>query len=159
MLSRTPLYSAHLKMAARMVDFGGWEMPLHYGSQIAEHHSVRRQCAMFDVSHMTIIDIKGEGASSYLGYLLANDTNKLAASRQALYSVMLNEEGGVIDDLMAYTIDDGYRLVVNSATRARDLEWMRAKASAFDVLIEERADLAMIAIQGPEAVTKVQTIV
>ena len=159
MLSHTPLYSAHLKMAAKMVDFGGWEMPLHYGSQIAEHHSVRRQCAMFDVSHMTIIDIKGEGASSYLGYLLANDINKLTASRQAFYSVMLNEEGGVIDDLMAYIIDDGFRLVANCATRARDLEWMRAKAAGFDVLIEERADLAMIAIQGPEAVTKIQKVV
>lgn len=159
MLLHTPLYAAHLKMAARMVDFGGWEMPLHYGSQIAEHHSVRRHCAMFDVSHMTIVDVLGEQAKSYLGYLLANDVGKLTVKRQALYSVMLNHDGGVIDDLMVYVIDKGFRVVVNCATRVKDLAWMRARATGFDVVLNERADLAMIAVQGPEAVARVQTAV
>ena len=139
MLLHTPLHAAHLKMAARMVDFGGWEMPLHYGSQIAEHHSVRRHCAMFDVSHMTIVDVLGEQAKPYL--------------------VMLNHDGGVIDDLMVYVIDEGFRVVVNCATRVKDLAWMRARATGFDVVINERADLAMIAVQGPEAVARVQTAV
>lgn len=156
MLLRTPLYPAHLKMAARIVDFGGWEMPLHYGSQIAEHHSVRRHCAMFDVSHMTIIDVLGEQTRPYLGYLLANDVSKLSGVRQALYSVMLNHDGGVIDDLMVYTIDGGFRVVANCASRVKDLAWMKARAAGFDVVIKERADLAMIAIQGPEAVARVQ---
>ncbi len=159
MLLHTPLHAAHLKMAARMVDFGGWEMPLHYGSQIAEHHSVRRHCAMFDVSHMTIVDVLGEQAKPYLGYLLANDVGKLTVKRQALYSVMLNHDGGVIDDLMVYVIDEGFRVVVNCATRVKDLAWMRARATGFDVVINERADLAMIAVQGPEAVARVQTAV
>lgn len=140
------------------MDFGGWEMPLHYGSQIAEHHSVRRQCGMFDVSHMTIIDVLGSGARAYLHYLLANDVDKLSGDRQALYSLMLNEKGGVIDDLMVYVIDNGFRLVVNCATRAKDLAWMEAQVGAFEVSVTERSDMAMLAIQGPEAMAVVQTV-
>ncbi|MBV1930413.1 MAG: glycine cleavage system aminomethyltransferase GcvT [Porticoccaceae bacterium] len=158
MLLRTSLYSAHQKLAAKLVDFGGWEMPLHYGSQIAEHHSVRRQCGMFDVSHMTIVDVLGSGARAYLHYLLANDVDKLSGDRQALYSLMLNEAGGVIDDLMIYMIDKGFRLVVNCATRVKDLAWMEAQAGSFDVTVTERDDMAMLAIQGPEAIAKVQTV-
>lgn len=159
MLARTPLYSAQLKMAAKMVDFGGWEMPLHYGSQIAEHHSVRGQCAMFDVSHMTIVDIHGERARQYLQYLLANDVSMLSAARQAIYCVMLNDQGGVIDDLIAYEIEDGFRLVVNCATRAKDIAWLELQAPPFGVTIIERADMAMIAVQGPQAIAKVRTLV
>lgn len=158
MLFRTPLYSAHQKLAAKLVDFSGWEMPLHYGSQIAEHHSVRRQCGMFDVSHMTIVDVLGSGARAYLHYLLANDVDKLSGDRQALYSLMLNEKGGVIDDLMVYVIDKGFRLVLNCATRGKDLAWMEAQAGSFDVTVIERSDMAMVAIQGPEAIAKVQTV-
>lgn len=158
-LLHTPLYAAHQKMAAKLVDFGGWEMPLHYGSQIAEHHSVRRDCAMFDVSHMTIVDVEGSGAKAYLRYLLANDINKLSGTRQALYSVMLNYDGGVIDDLMVYVIETGFRMVVNCATRVRDLTWMENQASGFDVLINERTDLAMIAVQGPQAIARARTAV
>jgi glycine cleavage system T protein (aminomethyltransferase) len=159
MLLRTPLYSAHLKLGARLVDFGGWEMPVHYGSQIAEHHSVRRQCAMFDVSHMTIIDVRGAESRSYLHYLLANNVDKFSGNRQALYGLMLNEEGGVIDDLMVYVIDGGFRLVVNCATRAKDLAWMQSQTADFDVTISERSDMAMLAIQGPEAIVKVQAVI
>ncbi len=158
MLLRTSLYSAHKKLGAKLVDFGGWEMPLHYGSQIAEHHSVRRHCGMFDVSHMTIVDVLGSEARAYLHYLLANDVDKLSGDRQALYSVMLNERGGVIDDLMVYVIDKGFRLVVNCATREKDLAWMENQAGSFDVSITERSDMAMLAIQGPDAMTVVQTV-
>lgn len=158
MLFRTPLYLAHQKLGAKLVDFGGWEMPLHYGSQIAEHHSVRRQCGMFDVSHMTIVDVLGSGARAYLHYLLANDVDKLSGDRQALYSLMLNEAGGVIDDLMVYVIDKGFRLVLNCTTRVKDLAWMEAQAGGFDVSVSERSDMAMLAIQGPEAIAKVQTV-
>ncbi len=159
MLLRTPLYSAHLKLSAKLVDFGGWEMPVHYGSQIAEHHSVRNRCGMFDVSHMTIVDVRGSGARDYLRYLLANDIDKLSGDRQALYSVMLNQTGGVIDDLMVYALDQGFRLVVNCATRAKDLAWMDACATGFGVTIAERSDMAMVAIQGPEAIAKVAAVI
>ena len=159
MLLRTPLYSAHLKLGAKLVDFGGWEMPVHYGSQIAEHHSVRRQCGMFDVSHMTIVDVRGKEAAPYLRYLLANNVDKLSEARQAQYSVMLNQDGGVLDDLMVYVIDGGFRVVVNCATRAKDLAWMQAQAAGFDISVTERSDMAMVAIQGPEAMSKVQAVI
>ena len=159
MLTRTPLYSSHQQLGAKLVDFGGWEMPLHYGSQIAEHHSVRRHCGMFDVSHMTIVDVGGPDAKAYLRYLLANDVDKLSGDRQALYSAMLNEDGGVIDDLMIYVIDAGFRLVLNCATRVKDLAWMRAQVAVFDVTLTEQSELAMLAIQGPEAIAKVVEVV
>jgi len=104
-----------------MVDFSGWDMPLHYGSVINEHHAVRRQCGMFDVSHMTVVDVSGPGARDYLRHVLANDVERLEPG-QALYSVMLNDHGGVIDDLIVYRLRDRYRLVVNCATREKDLE-------------------------------------
>lgn len=147
---RTPLYDQHLALGAKMVDFGGWDMPLHYGSQVEEHHQVRRDCGVFDVSHMTVVDVSGEGAKAYLQHLLANDVGRLASVGRALYSAMLNEHGGVVDDLIVYLADWGYRLVVNASTRDKDLAWMRAQAAGFAVNIEER-QLAMLAIQGPHA--------
>jgi aminomethyltransferase len=135
-----------------MVDFAGWDMPLNYGSQMAEHHRVRRAAGMFDVSHMTIVDAKGSQAKDYLQQLLANDVAKLKMAGKALYGCMLNEQAGVIDDLIVYLMDDGfYRLVVNAATRDKDLRWMRDQAQAYDVHLDERDDLAMIAVQGPLA--------
>lgn len=143
-----------------MVDFGGWDMPLHYGSQIEEHHQVRRHCGMFDVSHMTVVDVTGAGARDYLRYLLANDVDRLRGPGKALYSAMLNVQGGVKDDLICYALDGGnYRLVVNCATRAKDLDWMQQQAAGFDLDIRERPDLAMIAIQGPEASATVGEVV
>ena len=137
-----------------MVDFAGWDMPLHYGSQIEEHHQVRRQAGMFDVSHMLAIDLEGEGARPLLLKLLANDIGKLAAPGRALYSCMLNERGGVIDDLIAYYFrPDFYRLVVNAGCADKDLEWIRRHAAGATVL--PRRDLAMIAVQGPAARRKV----
>lgn len=153
-LQRTPLYEAHLAANARLVDFGGWEMPLHYGSQIEEHHAVRQNVGMFDVSHMRSVDIAGPQSREFLRYLLANDVNKLTQPGRALYSCMLNPQGGIIDDLIAYYFaDDRWRLVVNAACAEADIAWMHRVASAktFDVVITPRDDLAMLAVQGPQA--------
>lgn len=152
MAQRTALYDTHLNAGARMVDFGGWDMPINYGSQIEEHHQVRRAAGMFDVSHMTIVDLRGPRVRGFLSGLLANDVAKLQTPGKALYSCMLNEQGGVIDDLITYYLDEQwFRMVVNAATRAKDLAWIRARAEPFGLDIEEREDLAMIAVQGPQA--------
>jgi aminomethyltransferase len=148
---RTPLYDQHLALGAKMVDFGGWDMPLHYGSQVEEHHQVRRDCGVFDVSHMTVVDVSGEQARDYLQRLLANDVMRLKSTGRALYSAMLNERGGVVDDLIVYLADWGYRLVVNASTREKDLAWMQKQAAGFAVEVKERPELAMLAIQGPHA--------
>jgi len=156
---RTPLYDQHLALGAKMVDFGGWDMPLHYGSQVEEHHQVRRDCGVFDVSHMTVVDVAGDQASAYLQHLLANDVARLKSPGRALYSAMLNERGGVIDDLIVYLTDWGYRLVVNASTRDKDLAWMQAQAAGFAVEVRERAELAMLAIQGPHARARTSELV
>jgi aminomethyltransferase len=149
---KTPLYKAHLEAGARMVDFGGWEMPISYGSQLEEHHQVRQAAGMFDVSHMTVVDLAGERCREFLARLLANDVARLQQAGKAMYSCMLNEDGGVIDDLITYFISDTrFRLVVNAATRDKDLAWIRRQAAAFEVEVTERPELAMIAVQGPAA--------
>ena len=149
---KTPLHALHVNSGARIVDFGGWDMPLHYGSQIEEHHAVRKQAGIFDVSHMTVVDIAGEGARDFLRRLLANDVAKLAEPGKALYSCMLNESGGVVDDLIVYLLAPGaYRMVTNASTRDKDLAWIGRHAAAFDVDVRERDDLALIAVQGPAA--------
>lgn len=154
---RTPLYDTHLAAGAKLVDFGGWDMPLHYGSQIEEHHQVRRDAGMFDVSHMTIVDLRGERVQDFLRHLVANNIDKLKLPGGALYTCMLNEQGGVIDDLIVYFVEPRwYRLVVNAATRDKDLAWITQQAKAFAVEVRERAELAMIAIQGPQARDKTQ---
>ncbi|WDD97898.1 glycine cleavage system aminomethyltransferase GcvT [Thalassomonas actiniarum] len=159
MTNKTVLHAKHVAAGAKMVDFHGWEMPINYGSQIEEHHAVRQDAGMFDVSHMTIVDIKGSGVKAFLRYLLANDVEKLNVSGKALYTGMLNHEGGVIDDLIVYFLaDDFYRLVVNSATREKDLAWMAEQSADFDVTITERPEYGMIAVQGPQAKAKVATI-
>ena len=156
MAKRTPLYEQHVQSGAKMVDFGGWDMPLHYGSQLEEHHQVRRDAGMFDVSHMTVVDLRGERVRAFLRTLLANDVDKLRAHGKALYSCMLNGEGTVIDDLITYYLDETwFRMVVNAATRDKDLTWIQAQAQPFGVDVAERRDLAMIAVQGPNARAKV----
>ena len=150
--SKTPLYSKHVEAGARIVDFGGWDMPLHYGSQKEEHHAVRKHAGVFDVSHMTVVDLSGERVREFLQYLVANDVGKLKDYGKALYTCMLNPDGGVIDDLIIYFVgDEDYRLVVNAATREKDLAWIRKQAETFGVGVSERAELAMIAVQGPRA--------
>lgn len=152
---QTSLYQKHLDAAAKMVDFAGWDMPINYGSQIEEHNQVRNHAGIFDVSHMTVVDISGVDAEAYLRYLLANDVAKLDATGRALYSAMLNPDGGVIDDLIVYRMSFGYRLVVNCATRDKDLKWMARCISGFAVSLVERPGLAILAVHGPESIHKV----
>ena len=150
--NRTPLYDEHLALGARMVDFGGWDMPVNYGSQIEEHHAVRKDAGMFDVSHMTVLDLSGERVRDFLRYLLANDVSKLRVPGKALYSCMLREDGGIIDDLIVYFLrDDFFRMVTNAATRDKDLPWITKHAEPFGVGVRERDDLALVAVQGPQA--------
>ncbi len=152
--NRTPLYDTHVASGAKIVDFGGWDMPLNYGSQIEEHHAVRRGAGMFDVSHMCPVDVKGSDARAFLRHLVANNVDRLTQPGKALYSCMLNPAGGVVDDLIIYFLaDDWFRVVVNASTADKDLAWMEKVRSerAFAVTIAPRRDLAMIAIQGPDA--------
>src|SRR5579875_2615193 len=194
MTKHTILNATHRAAGAKMVDFGGWDMPLHYGSQIEEHHAVRRDAGMFDVSHMTVVDLHGARCRDFLRHLLANSVDRLKKPGKALYSCMLNERGGVIDDLIVYFLAEGasqgrlareagasataeaeaspdmrrtrraesaqgsvdserewFRVVVNAATRDKDLAWIERQAAPFGVTVSERADLAMIAVQGPHA--------
>ncbi len=156
MTQHTVLNANHRALGARMVDFGGWDMPLNYGSQIEEHHAVRRDVGMFDVSHMTVVDLHGERVRAFLSYLMANDVAKLSEQGKAIYTCMLNENGGVIDDLIVYYLGETFfRVIVNAATRDRDLGWIRQHATEYDVEVRERDDLAMIAVQGPNARGKV----
>jgi len=159
MTNKTVLHAKHLASGAKMVDFYGWEMPINYGSQIEEHHAVRQSAGMFDVSHMTIVDVQGIDAKAFLRRLVINDVAKLTVVGKALYTGMLTEEAGVIDDLIIYFFSDtDYRLVVNSATREKDLDWMNKQASDFDITITERLDYGMIAVQGPQAKAKVANL-
>ena len=155
-MKHTPLYQAHIDAQGKMVDFGGWEMPLNYGSQIEEHHQVRTDAGMFDVSHMTVVDFKGTQAKVFVQTLIANDVEKLKTEGKALYSCMLNESGGVVDDLIVYYInDEDYRMVINAGTTEKDIAWINLQAQSFDVSVEPKFDLAMIAVQGPNAREKV----
>jgi aminomethyltransferase len=156
---QTALFTEHQALKARLVDFGGWDMPVQYDSVLEEHHAVRRAAGMFDVSHMTFLEVDGPDARDYLRHLLANDVNRLALPGKALYSGMLREDGGVIDDLIVYAptqrSPELWRVVVNCGTRDKDLAWMQARAASFRVALREREDLAMIAVQGPQARAKV----
>ncbi len=156
-LNRTPLYETHAASGAKLVDFGGWEMPLNYGSQIEEHHAVRRDAGMFDVSHMRPVDVEGADARKFLRVLIANNVDKLTQPGKALYSCMLNDAGGVVDDLIVYFMrDDAFRVVVNASTAEKDVTWMRQVAATRDlkVHITPRHDLAIVAVQGPNARAK-----
>lgn len=154
MAKQTPFYDLHVKANAKIVDFAGWDMPLHYGSQIQEHHQVRQHAGMFDVSHMGVVDLHGGDAAAYLRRLLANNVDRLTEGK-ALYTCMLNGQGGVIDDLIVYKIaPDFYRIVINAGTREKDLAWMRVQGQSMDIQLMERTDLAMLAVQGPEAKDK-----
>jgi aminomethyltransferase len=155
---RTPFYDSHVKANAKIVDFAGWDMPLHYGSQLQEHHQVRQHAGLFDVSHMGVVDLHGMDAAAYLRRLLANNVDRLIPGK-ALYTCMLNEQGGVIDDLIVYKIsDDQYRIVINAGTREKDIAWMRMQGESFDIKLVERTDLAMLAIQGPEIRDKISQL-
>ena len=154
-MKRTPLYDQHVAAGARIVDFGGWDMPVGYGSQIEEHHAVRRDAGMFDVSHMCTVDLRGAGVRALLLRLLANDVGRLTAPGKAQYTCMLRPDGGVIDDLIVYFLEARwFRLVVNAGTADKDLAWIRERAKEIGVAVVPRRDLAMIAVQGPQARAK-----
>ena len=156
MLKQTPLNAAHRSMGAKMVDFGGWDMPVNYGSQIEEHHQVRTDAGMFDVCHMLVVDVKGANVRGFLRKLVANNVDKLKLPGKALYSCMLNPEGGVIDDLIIYFMtEDWFRIVVNAGTAEKDVAWMQRQAEGRGLSITPRRDLAMIAVQGPNARARV----
>ncbi len=148
---KTPLFQHHEALGARIVDFGGWDMPVHYGSQVEEHHTVRAEAGVFDVSHMTVVEIDGEKTPAYIDRLLANDFSRMTRPGQAMYSAMLNHDGFVLDDLIVYNTGSPVLAVVNCATREKDLAWMRDVASAFDVKIIERDEMGILAVQGPQA--------
>ena len=151
---RTPLFDTHTAANAKMTEFAGWVMPVRYGSQVEEHRAVRASAGMFDVSHMTVVDFCGTGTTAFLRHVLANDVTRLKAPGQALYGVLLNAAGGIIDDVIVYRRDGGYRVVSNAATRDRVIAWYAAHAERFDTASVERDDVAMIAVQGPEAVSR-----
>lgn len=160
-LKKTVLHAAHIAANAKLVDFGGWEMPVNYGSQIEEHLNTRKACGLFDVSHMAVVDIDGKDSAAFLQQVVANDVAKLKTNGQALYGCLLNESGCVIDDLIVYRTDPGYRIVINAGTAENDLQWLTNQAKQFNdlKLIPRRADLkgaidslGMIAVQGPTAV-------
>ncbi|MEO6155325.1 MAG: glycine cleavage system aminomethyltransferase GcvT [Thermomonas sp.] len=161
MTQTTILNEAHRALGAKMVDFGGWDMPIHYGSQMEEHHQVRQDAGMFDVSHMTVVDLTGARVREFLRRLVANSVDKLAKPGKALYTTMLNPQGGVIDDLIIYHMlsesrsESWFRLVVNAATREKDLAWISQQAADFDVQVRERPEFGMVAVQGPNARDKV----
>jgi len=156
---KTSLYQQHIDSGAKMVDFGGWDMPIHYGSQIDEHNAVRNDAGMFDVSHMTVVDVVGPQATDFLRYLLANDVAKLTDIGKALYSCMLNEQGGIVDDLIAYKLGkERYRIVINSGTREKDITWIQNHQQAFDVEIYAHIDLGVLAVQGPNALSKLSAV-
>jgi len=152
MTNKTVLNETHRALGAKMVDFGGWDMPIHYGSQLDEHHQVRRDAGMFDVSHMTVVDLTGARVRDFLRHLVANSVDKLQKPGKALYTAMLNPQGGVIDDLIVYFMsEDWFRLVVNAATREKDVAWITGQAEPFDVVVCERPEFGMVAVQGPTA--------
>lgn len=151
-MKKTHLHQAHIDSGAKMVNFGGWDMPINYGSQIQEHNAVRQDKGVFDVSHMTIVDLTGFESEQFLLKILANDVRKLSDGK-ALYSTMLNENGGIIDDLIVYKrAKNNYRIVVNAGTREKDLAWLNKQIQAFDANINERPKVAMLAVQGPNAI-------
>lgn len=161
-MKTTSLNQVHRNMNAKMVDFGGWDMPLHYGSQLEEHHKVRKDAGMFDVSHMLAVDIKGEGARDFLRQLVANNVDKLTQPGKALYTCMLNSEGGVIDDLIIYFLSESwFRVVVNAGTSDKDVSWIQIQRDELSPELEvtPRRDLSMIAVQGPNARAKVWQVI
>jgi aminomethyltransferase len=156
---KTPLYETHVSSGAKIIDFGGWDMPLSYGSQLEEHRAVRRDSGVFDVSHMCVVDLTGARVREFLRRLLANDVAKLAVPGAALYSCMLLPSGGVIDDLIVYFLTENwFRLVVNAGTRRKDVEWLEQHAAPFGVAVRERTDLATLAVQGPLAREKTASL-
>jgi aminomethyltransferase len=152
-MKNTPLYKEHVSAGGKIVEFGGWQLPVHYGSLVDEHHAVRTAAGMFDVSHMTIVDFSGPDTTACMRHLLCNDVASLSEPGAAMYSCMLDQQGGIVDDLIVYFLGENhYRMVVNAATRDKDLQWFKSQCSSFNVEVTEQPQLAMVAVQGPDAV-------
>ncbi len=159
-LKRTPLYEQHKALGARLVEFGGWDMPVQYTSILQEHQAVRTQAGLFDVSHMGEFKVEGTGALAFLNYLVPNDVSRLAL-QQALYTQLCTSVGTVIDDLLVYHLADGdYMLVVNAANIQKDLTWIQEQAGRFpDVTVTDQSEAtALLAIQGPKAQSILQPL-
>jgi aminomethyltransferase len=158
-LKRTPLYEQHVALGARLVEFGGWEMPVQYSSILDEHRAVRTYVGLFDVSHMGEFKVEGTDALAFLQHLVPNDVSRLAIN-QALYTQLCLPDGGTIDDLIIYHLDDNhYMLVVNAANIDNDFAWVEKQASNFNVQITNQSDTtALLALQGPEAQTILQPL-
>lgn len=154
---RTPMYDMHLALGAKMIDFSGWQLPLHYGSQVDEHHQVRNECGVFDVSHMCITDISGTDADAFLRYMLSNDVARLQPGA-GHYSAMLNADGGVLDDLIVFRTPEGFRLITNALTCTTSQSWLAQHAEKFAVDIQLREDLAHFAIQGPDSIERLSQV-
>jgi len=159
-LKRTPLCEEHKRLGARMVEFGGWLMPVQYSSILQEHHAVRKACGIFDISHMGEVRVTGKGATAYLNHLLTNDSSKLAIG-QAQYSLMCNERGGVIDDLYVYRVgEDVFLLIINASHIEKDVQWMQSHRGSHEVTLENVSDkTSAVALQGPNAVAILDNVI
>ena len=157
-MNKTPLYDAHIKLGAKMVNFSNWEMPISYSSLIEEHNAVRNAVGVFDVSHMSIFDFDGGDQVAFFEKIFANDVKKISKGNKAIYGALLNEKGGILDDLIIYNANDKFRLVSNCSTRNQNRQWFEKHAVEFGVKVIERSDMGILAIQGPNAMDKILAI-
>ena len=157
-MNKTPLNNAHIELGAKMVNFSHWEMPISYTSLIEEHHAVRNTAGVFDVSHMSVFDFNGGDQVAFFEKIFANDIKKISNEDKAIYGALLNEEGGILDDLIIYHANEKFRLVSNCSTREQNRQWYEKHAVEFGVEVVERSDMGILAIQGPDALSKILSI-
>ena len=157
-MNKTPLNNAHIELGAKMVNFSHWEMPISYTSLIEEHHAVSNTAGVFDVSHMSIFDFNGGDQVAFFEKIFANDIKKISNQDKAIYGALLNEEGGILDDLIIYHANEKFRLVSNCSTREQNRQWYEKHAVEFGVEVVERSDMGILAIQGPDALSKILSI-
>ncbi|MDA9659660.1 glycine cleavage system aminomethyltransferase GcvT [Pseudomonadota bacterium] len=157
-MNKTPLHNAHIQLGAKMVNFSNWEMPISYSSLIKEHNAVRNAAGIFDVSHMSVFDFDGGNQIAFFKKIFANDIKKIYKDNKAIYGALLNEEGGILDDLIIYHANNKFRLVSNCSTREQNKQWLEKHAVEFGVKVMERSDMGILAIQGPNALKKILEI-
>ena len=157
-MNKTPLHNAHIQLGAKMVNFSNWEMPVSYSSLIEEHNAVRNAAGIFDVSHMSVFDFDGGNQIAFFKKIFANDIKKIYKDNKAIYGALLNEEGGILDDLIIYHANNKFRLVSNCSTREQNKQWLEKHAVEFGVKVMERSDMGILAIQGPDALNKIMEI-
>ena len=157
-MNKTALNNAHIELGAKMVNFSHWEMPISYTSLIEEHHAVRNTAGVFDVSHMSVFDFNGGDQVAFFEKIFANDIKKICNDDKAIYGALLNEEGGILDDLIIYHANEKFRLVSNCSTREQNRQWYEKHAVEFGVEVVERSDMGILAIQGPDALSKILSI-